>query len=115
MNYRPLRNLAVAALSDIVFHTGLGSELSRYEEVTQTRPVTIADLTASGQLIWLHAARSFISNPVKCSPSRITVPRAEQMTLDFRVGMIFECAAVMTKLMIAEKLHLTTLNRGLVP
>ncbi|GBF26283.1 hypothetical protein MnTg02_01320 [bacterium MnTg02] len=51
MNYRPLRNLAIAALSDIVFHTGLGSKLSRYEGVTQTRPVTIADLTASGQLI----------------------------------------------------------------
>jgi len=51
MNYRPLRNLAVAALSEIAFHTGLGSELSRYEGVTQTRPVTIADLTASGELI----------------------------------------------------------------
>ena len=82
---------------------------------TLTRPVTIAARTASGKLVWLHAARQFISNPVKCSPSRLTVPRAEEMTLDFRVGMIFECAAVMTKLMIAEILYVTTLNRGLVP
>ena len=57
MNYRPLRDLAVAALSDIVFLTGLASERSRYEGVTQTKPVTPEDLHESGKLIWLHATR----------------------------------------------------------